>query len=177
MDVPMDLSKVLFVCTANTQETIPGPLLDRMEVINVSGYVAEEKIAIAQKYLAPTAKEAAGLKDLPVELQTDAIETLIKSYCRESGVRNLKKQIDKVYRKAAFKVVNDSLQEKLEITSENLKDYVGQPVFTSDRMYTTSPPGVVMGLAWTAMGKYNIRNLIRGFSFIYRIRFGIPNFC
>ena len=153
MDVPMDLSKVLFVCTANSQDTIPGPLLDRMEVINVSGYVAEEKIAIASKYLAPAAKEASGLKDRPVELKSDAMETLIKSYCRESGVRNLKKQIDKVYRKAAFKIVNDSLQSELVIDANNLKDYVGQPLFTSDRMYPTTPPGVVMGLAWTSMGK------------------------
>jgi Lon-like ATP-dependent protease len=127
-----------------------------MEVITVSGYVAEEKVAIAEKYLAPHAKEAAGLKDKPVELTTDAIESLIKSYCRESGVRNLKKHIDKVYRKAAFKIVqreeNQEQDEKLEITPGNLKDFVGQPVFASDRLYESTPAGVVMGLAWTSMG-------------------------
>ena len=174
MDVPIDLSKVLFVCTANSLDTIPGPLLDRMEVINVSGYVAEEKIAIASKYLIPAAKEAAGLQDTSIQLSQDAIEELIKYYCRESGVRNLKKQIDKVYRKAAFQFVmnstesNDSVssiesqktnqkdkkdkKDQMIITRENLKEFVGQPVFTSDRMYESTPPGVVMGLAWTSMG-------------------------
>ena len=155
MDVPIDLSKVLFVCTANSLDTIPGPLLDRMEVITVSGYVAEEKVAIASKYLAPASKEAAGLKNKQVDLTNDAVETLIKYYCRESGVRNLKKYIDKVYRKAAYKIVQneEANSDKLEISNDNLKDFVGQPLFTSDRMYETTPPGVVMGLAWTSMGK------------------------
>lgn len=107
MDVPVDLSKVLFVCTANVTDTIPRPLLDRMELIELSGYVADEKMAIAEKYLAPAARELTGLKDVDVNLERDAIEELIKSYCRESGVRNLKKQIEKVYRKAAFKIVQD----------------------------------------------------------------------
>lgn len=211
MDVPVDLSKVLFVCTANILDTIPGPLLDRMEVIQLSGYVAEEKVAIAEKYLSPTAKTAAGLEHVNVNLSKEAIESLIKNYCRESGVRNLKKQIDKVYRKAALKIVNDigedNLQQQagdsekalsvaegamnvhekpgeesldppkqgheegeeitvkerkpinipesvqVEITSDTLKDYVGPPVFHSDRLYDQTPPGVVMGLAWTSMGK------------------------
>lgn len=93
LDVPVDLSKVLFVCTANMTDTIPRPLLDRMEMIELSGYVADEKMAIADKYLAPQAKSMSGLKDVDVVLQKDAIEELIKSYCRESGVRNLKKQV------------------------------------------------------------------------------------
>lgn len=107
MDVPVDLSKVLFVCTANITDTIPRPLLDRMEIIELSGYVADEKMAIAERYLAPSARELTGLKEVDVSLQVDAIEELIKSYCRESGVRNLKKQIEKVYRKAAFRIVQD----------------------------------------------------------------------
>ncbi|KAI9497838.1 ATP-dependent protease La [Zychaea mexicana] len=204
MDVPVDLSKVLFVCTANVLDTIPGPLLDRMEVIQLSGYVAEEKEAIAERYLAPAAKIAAGLENVRVVLTKDAVETLIKSYCRESGVRNLKKQIDKVYRKAAYNIVehigedhfeqekgdspkvlphdkrsNDPIkaeqttpeketgQEKtqeerkplevpgdidLQISSSKLKDYVGPPVFQADRLYEKTPPGVIMGLAWTSMG-------------------------
>jgi len=97
LDVPVDLSKVLFVCTANMTDTIPRPLLDRMEMIELSGYVADEKMAIAERYLGPAAKELAGLKDVDVNLSKAAIEELIKSYCRESGVRNLKKQIEKVY--------------------------------------------------------------------------------
>src|SRR5690242_11341291 len=107
MDVPIDLSKVLFVCTANVLDTIPGPLLDRMEVIQLSGYISDEKVAIASRYLAPAAKEAAGLEGANVILHDDAIEALIKNYCRESGVRNLKKQIDKVFRKAALKIVKE----------------------------------------------------------------------
>ncbi|CAG8742599.1 31984_t:CDS:2 [Gigaspora margarita] len=191
MDVPINLSKVLFVCTANVVDTIPVPLLDRMEVIHLSGYVADEKVAIASKYLVPTAKEMAGLQNSDVQLQQDAIETLIRSYCRESGVRNLKKHIDKIYRKAALKIVRDIGDEELAseeldnvetetsektktngatttteprkplnvpsnihvgITAENLKDYVGPPLWHSDRLYDKTPPGVVMGLAWTSMG-------------------------
>ncbi|KAG9102441.1 ATP-dependent Lon protease pim1 [Ceratobasidium sp. UAMH 11750] len=111
MDVPVDLSRVLFVCTANNLDTIPAPLLDRMEVLEVSGYVAEEKTQIAERYLAPQAKGASGLKDANVILDPSAIDHLIKFYCRESGVRNLKKHIDKIYRKAAFKIVTDLGEE------------------------------------------------------------------
>ncbi|KAI0206326.1 lon protease [Astrocystis sublimbata] len=203
MDVPVDLSKVLFVCTANMTDTIPRPLLDRMEVIRLSGYVSDEKKAIADQYLSPAAKDLAGLKDVNVSLSDQAIEELIKSYCRESGVRNLKKQIEKVYRKSALKIVQDLGEEVLPesealtedgkaamaesekssetkgptseasekettekprvalkvpdsvnvvIDKENLKDYVGPPIFTSDRLYDVTPPGVAMGLAWTQMG-------------------------
>ena len=203
MDVPVDLSKVLFVCTANMTDTIPRPLLDRMEMIELSGYVADEKMAIAERYLAPAAKELSGLKEVDVSLEKDAIEELIKSYCRESGVRNLKKQIEKVYRKSALNIIRDIGEEvfseekaltdqgkaameeskknesdvketpgsiEKETTAEprkslkvpegvhvaidrdNLKDYVGPPVFTSDRLYETTPSGVAMGLAWTSMG-------------------------
>ena len=203
MDVPVDLSKVLFVCTANMTDTIPRPLLDRMEMIELSGYVADEKMAIAEKYLAPVAKELSGLKDVDVTLSKEGIEELIKAYCRESGVRNLKKQIEKVYRKSALKIIQDigegvlsedkALTEEgkvaqqmsnqdhsdvketseniaqettktprvslavpdtvhISIGKDNLKDYVGPPIFTSDRLYDTTPPGVAMGLAWTSMG-------------------------
>ncbi|POY72470.1 hypothetical protein BMF94_4296 [Rhodotorula taiwanensis] len=107
LDVPVDLSRVLFVCTANTLDTIPAPLLDRMEVLEVSGYITEEKAAIASKYLAPQAKEGAGLKSADVELSDDAVAALIRYYCRESGVRRLKQQIEKVYRKAALRIVQD----------------------------------------------------------------------
>lgn len=186
MDVPVDLSKVLFVCTANVLDTIPGPLLDRMEVIQLSGYVEEEKAAIASKYLAPAAKIASGLENVNVNLSSEAIDTLIRNYCRESGVRNLKKHIDKIFRKASYQVVekigeHEDMKKaedttsstdldkeaipkerkplqvpetvKIDITSENLKDYVGPPVFQSDRIYEQTPPGVIMGLAWTSMGK------------------------
>ncbi|KAK4033308.1 Lon protease C-terminal proteolytic domain-containing protein [Parachaetomium inaequale] len=203
MDVPVDLSRVLFVCTANMTDTIPRPLLDRMEVIRLSGYVSDEKMAIAERYLAPQAQELAGLKQVDVQLAKTGIEELIKSYCREAGVRNLKKQIEKVYRKSALKIVQDLGEEALPeakaltdegkaaleesekegkaqeagreateketteqprlplkvpesvhvtIDKDNLKDYVGPPIFTSDRLYDVTPPGVTMGLAWTQLG-------------------------
>ncbi|KAF8175850.1 ATP-dependent protease La [Pholiota molesta] len=113
MDVPVDLSRVLFVCTANNLSTIPAPLLDRMEVLEVSGYVSEEKLAIASRYLAPQAKEQSGLGSVDVTLDMDAVESLIRWYCRESGVRNLKKYIEKIYRKAALKLVEDLGEEVL----------------------------------------------------------------
>jgi len=96
MDVPVDLSRVLFVCTANTLDTIPAPLLDRMEVLEVSGYVSEEKAVIAERYLGPQAKDASGLANADVLIEPEAVDVLIKYYCRESGVRNLKKHIEKV---------------------------------------------------------------------------------
>lgn len=151
LDVPVDLSKVLFICTANVLETIPEPLRDRMEMIDMSGYVAEEKIAIAKQYLVPQAMKDSGLRDEHVSIEDEALQVLIKSYCRESGVRNLQKHIEKVVRKVAFKVVKEETT-KIIVTPQNLHEFVGKPVFTQDRMYSSTPPGVVMGLAWTAMG-------------------------
>nr|XP_010965056.1 lon protease homolog, mitochondrial [Camelus bactrianus] len=151
LDVPVDLSKVLFICTANITETIPEPLRDRMEMINVSGYVAQEKLAIAERYLVPQARAQCGLDESKAKLSSDVLTLLIKQYCRESGVRNLQKQVEKVLRKSAYKIVSGEA-EFVEVTPENLQDFVGKPVFTVERMYDVTPPGVVMGLAWTAMG-------------------------
>ncbi|KAL0611882.1 Lon protease-like protein, mitochondrial [Plecturocebus cupreus] len=151
LDVPVDLSKVLFICTANVTDTIPEPLRDRMEMINVSGYVAQEKLAIAERYLVPQARALCGLDENKAKLSSDVLTLLIKQYCRESGVRNLQKQVEKVLRKSAYKIVSGEA-ESVEVTPENLQDFVGKPVFTVERMYDVTPPGVVMGLAWTAMG-------------------------
>ncbi|XP_021560827.2 LOW QUALITY PROTEIN: lon protease homolog, mitochondrial [Neomonachus schauinslandi] len=151
LDVPVDLSKVLFICTANVTETIPEPLRDRMEMINVSGYVAQEKLAIAERYLVPQARALCGLDESKARLSSDVLTLLIKQYCRESGVRNLQKQVEKVLRKSAYKIVSGEA-DLVEVTPENLQDFVGKPVFTVERMYDVTPPGVVMGLAWTAMG-------------------------
>lgn len=151
LDVPVDLSKVLFICTANVVDTIPEPLRDRMEMIDMSGYVAEEKLAIAKQYLLPQAMRDSGLKDDQIRVQDEALNSLIRSYCRESGVRNLQKHIEKVVRKVAYKVVKDETQF-IQVGNNNLQEFVGKPMFTHDRMYPTTPPGVVMGLAWTAMG-------------------------
>uniref|UniRef100_A0A8C5LBC8 Lon protease homolog, mitochondrial n=1 Tax=Jaculus jaculus TaxID=51337 RepID=A0A8C5LBC8_JACJA len=151
LDVPVDLSKVLFICTANVTDTIPEPLRDRMEMINVSGYVAQEKLAIAERYLVPQARNLCGLDESKAQLSAEVLTLLIRQYCRESGVRNLQKQVEKVLRKAAYKIVSGEA-ETVQVTPENLQDFVGKPVFTVERMYDMTPPGVVMGLAWTAMG-------------------------
>eukprot|EP00795_Rhopilema_esculentum_P005945 gene5945-11297_t len=151
LDVPIDLSKVLFICTANVIDTIPGPLKDRMEMIHVSGYVEDEKFNIAQKYLIPVAQERAGLKDSDVNITDEALKTLIRSYCRENGVRNLQKHIEKVFRKTALMLVEQGGGE-IKILDNNLKKFVGNPVFNTERIYEETPPGVSTGLAWTSMG-------------------------
>ncbi|CAH2087248.1 unnamed protein product [Euphydryas editha] len=151
LDVPVDLSRVLFICTANVVDLIPEPLRDRMELIDMSGYVAEEKLAIAQQYLLPTARKNCGLTEEQLDLTPESLHTLIKSYCRESGVRNLQKHIEKVARKVAYKIVKQEA-DKMVVTDSNLSELVGKPTFKHDRMYDVTPPGVIMGLAWTAMG-------------------------
>ncbi|RHY69549.1 hypothetical protein DYB38_003031 [Aphanomyces astaci] len=168
LDVPVDLSRVLFVCTANVTDTIPGPLLDRMELIRLSGYDGPEKVAIANQYLVPKALEKSGLKEgsehVPptLSLTEGSIEDLVKRYCREAGVRNLEQHIEKIFRKVALEVVENLAnpshedQHNFTISPDKLHKYVGQPRFTSyvylERMYDKLQPGVVMGLAWTAMG-------------------------
>lgn len=240
LDVPIDLSKVLFVCTANVVENIPNPLLDRMEVISIAGYITDEKMHIARDYLEKTTRETCGIRPEQVEVTDAALLALVENYCREAGVRNLQKQIEKIYRKIALKLVrklndqsvvadqggepnamkidsgnqssetllvektdvvdepvvdcsstvsetldkdsgqsdipaeekqnlpddfkdivetehNQELEsskavEKIMVDSSNLSDFVGKPVFHAERIYDNTPLGVVMGLAWTAMG-------------------------
>ncbi|KAF3778335.1 Lon protease-like protein [Nymphaea thermarum] len=246
LDVPIDLSKVLFVCTANVIEMIPSPLLDRMEVIALAGYITDEKMHIARDYLEKATREACGMKPEQVEVTDAALLALIENYCREAGVRNLQKHIEKIYRKIALQLVRqgvsnepspvatiqevqvdvsknspseessevstdeatniqseeaatqeqtcetsteinstvvepssdkcqsvseqpldsegkeaaDVIQEidvgktvdKVVVDATNLSDFVGKPVFHADRIYDQTPEGVVMGLAWTAMG-------------------------
>lgn len=204
LDVPVDLSRVLFVCTANQLDTIPGPLLDRMEVIQLSGYTAAEKKAIARTYLEPQSRADAGVPLGAVKVTEAALDVLVEDYAREAGVRNLKKHLEKIYRKSALKLVQKGVEgtqdavgagdaETAEHGSEHaegessaikppapqvrrneadeaaaaaefpdpvitvdvdqLKDYVGQPPFTSDRIYRDHmPAGVVTGLAWTPLG-------------------------
>ncbi|KAL3515960.1 hypothetical protein ACH5RR_022862 [Cinchona calisaya] len=223
LDVPIDLSKVLFVCTANVVDTIPSPLLDRMEIISIAGYITDEKMHIARDYLEKSTREACGIKPEEVEVTDAALLSLIENYCREAGVRNLQKQIEKIYRKIALQLVRrraqnnppvteaqngepiqlnaeshcvltetstgegtrdggeskpDEIENSLDqattsevtLESENIKsndietvdkvlvdmnnltDFVGKPVFHAERIYDQTPVGVVMGLAWTAMG-------------------------
>jgi len=128
LDVPIDLSSVLFICTANYTDSIPEPLKDRMEMIEVGGYKDEEKLAIAQRYLVPTARETTGLTEENIDISEEALKELIAIHCRESGVRNLQKHIEKIMRKTAFEIVEEQTQ-RVEVTKENLKDYVGKPTF------------------------------------------------
>ncbi|KAJ6497613.1 ATP-dependent protease La [Mycena sanguinolenta] len=238
MDVPIDLSPILFICTANTLSSIPAPLLDRMEVLEVSGYVAAEKMQIAKRYLAPQAQAQSGLEGADVVLEEGAVEALIRWYCRESGVRGLKREIEKIYRKAALKIVQDMGEDAVpeaatavegkegeestatavvtdaasesgtpipdasstsstsspsspstpdtpaaaspegttppttharaplpipssvhvRVTADNLRTYVGPPVYQRDRMYDSNgqlrapPPGVSTGLGYLGNG-------------------------
>ena len=195
------MSKVLFMCTANDLDTIPGPLLDRMEVVRLSGYDVPEKLQIAEQYLIPKALRESGLlpnkeeeeTEIATENSTDdsdsdsselsevievetiipeslsidrsAVDKLVRWYCREAGVRNLNKHIEKISRKLALQIVAESEGAELRdeskrksdtwvVSADNLEEYVGMPIFTSDRLYDTDPlpHGIVMGLAWTSMG-------------------------
>jgi ATP-dependent Lon protease len=149
LDLRFDLSKALFVCTANQTDTIPGPLLDRMEVIQLSGYIAEEKLAIARKYLLPRQVERAGLPKGSVKLDTATLRALIDGWARDAGVRRLEKQLGKIVRKCAVRFLEGE-EPPVQVTAAQLKGYLGSPVFRDERRL--SGPGVVTGLAWTAMG-------------------------
>ncbi|MBK1716913.1 endopeptidase La [Thiocystis violacea] len=149
LDLRFDLSKVLFVCTANQLDSIPGPLLDRMEVIKLSGYIAEEKLQIAKKYLLPRQIDRAGLGKKAVKLDSKTLRALIEGYARDAGVRRLEKQLGKIVRKIAVRML-EGAETPIRIEEPDLKSYLGSPVFRDERKL--SGPGVVTGLAWTAMG-------------------------
>lgn len=162
LDVRCDLSNVLFLVTANVLDTIPEPLKDRMDVLRLSGYILEEKVEIAKKYLLPRNRKLMGLKGTDVEFSRGAIQQIINGYARESGVRNLENNIKKILRKVAVKIVKGMQRKKktelvetskgYTISESNLKEYLGKPIFTSDRFYEQTPAGVCMGLAWTSHG-------------------------
>jgi ATP-dependent Lon protease len=150
LDVPFDLSKVLFICTANQLDTIPGPLLDRMEIINLSGYLANEKLAIAQKHLLPRLLERAGLKPRgQLRIEKSALRRIIEGYAREAGVRRLEKYLGKIVRKAVVKLLKGE-KAPVKVRAADVEDYLGKPLFERERH--RSGVGVITGLAWTAMG-------------------------
>ena len=151
LEVPFDLSKVMFITTANTVETIPRPLLDRMEIIEVSGYTEEEKLAIADRYLIPKKVKEHGLKEENITITEGAVRDLINYYTRESGVRNLEREIANLCRKTARKMVSGEA-ESFEITSENLSDYLGKKKYRYDIIKGETEVGVTTGLAWTIVG-------------------------
>jgi ATP-dependent Lon protease len=182
LDVRCNLSDVLFIVTANVLDTIPEPLKDRMDIMRLSGYIMQEKIEIAKKYLIPRNRKEMGLKASEVTFTTEGLRSMINGYAREAGVRNLENLLKKILRKLAVKIVRQNIQREQEqkaledeqakkkkgtrskkallpappikysITPENLKEYLGKPLFTSDRFYERTPVGVCMGLAWTALG-------------------------
>jgi ATP-dependent Lon protease len=152
LDVDYDLSKVMFIATANNLGTIPRPLLDRMEVIEVSGYITEEKYEIAKRHLIPKEKENTGLNDKHLTFNKAAIEKIIEQYTRESGVRQLEKQINKSLRKLAFKKAESGELPYEKITPTEIEDLLGKPPFYRDIYQGNSYAGVVTGLAWTSVG-------------------------
>ncbi len=151
VEIPVDLSEVLFLCTANTTETIPRPLLDRMEVIELSGYTENEKFHIGKQYLIPKQLEKNGLKKSQLSVNDKALRDIISYYTRESGVRNLERQIGKICRKAARQVV-DGETEKIRVSGKNLKEYLGKRKFSNQMANVQAEVGIVRGLAWTQVG-------------------------
>jgi ATP-dependent Lon protease len=150
LDVPFDLSNVLFIATANQLDTIPAPLLDRMEVIRLAGYILEEKIEIARRYLVPKSLKTHGLQKGQVSIPKESLRTIIDEYAREAGVRGLENRIKKIMRKAAMKFATEEA-EKVSVRKGDLEEFLGKPVFTEDEVFANTP-GVVTGLAWTSMG-------------------------
>lgn len=151
IDVDFDLSKVLFIATANTLETVQRPLIDRMEVIDLSGYILEEKIAIARDYLIRRLRKEYNLSYKELQLSDDALALVIESYTAESGVRQLEKALASIARKVVYRTISEK-EVKMPIESADIKEYLGVAKYSKDRYEGNSFPGVVTGLAWTAVG-------------------------
>ncbi len=153
MDVAFDLSEVMFITTANELDPIPGPLRDRMEIIQLSGYTEQEKIAIAQQYLVPRQQRENGLRESEVKIDDDALLDLVRDYTREAGVRTLEREIGRAMRKVVTKVAEGS-DGQVEIDSKTLRDLLGKPRYgyREELEERTDRPGVATGLAWTPFG-------------------------
>lgn len=148
LDVRVDLSKVLFVCTANQLDTIPRPLLDRMDAIRLGGYIPSEKLEIAKKHLWPRLLEKNKVKNSQFKISDTALKALIEGYAREAGVRNLEKLLNKILRKGVVKLLGKS--KSISVTAKNLGEFVGEPYFRPEKKMTGV--GIITGLAWTSMG-------------------------
>ena len=173
LDLRVDLSKVLFICTANQLDTIPGPLLDRMETIRLAGYVAEEKLAIARNHLWPKQLERHGLQDDQLKINDAGLKYVIDSYCREAGVRTLEKQLARIMRKSIVRLLEGD-DEKLRVGKKDIEELLGKPPFQPDK--PVRGLGVATGLAWTPMGgatlaieSSQIHTLNRGFKLTGRL--------
>jgi ATP-dependent Lon protease len=152
LDLPFDLSEVLFIATANILDTIPPPLQDRMEVINLAGYTVEEKLHIAKRYLVPRQLRANGLRASQIEFADPALHAIIDEYTREAGVRNLERQIGTVCRKVARQVAEGRVKGKVRISAKRARELLGKRRFFSETRRRTKDPGVATGLAWTPVG-------------------------
>jgi ATP-dependent Lon protease len=152
LDLPFDLSNVIFVTTANTLETIPGPLRDRMEVIQLAGYTADEKLEIAKRYLVPRQIERNGLSSSRIVFTDSALRTIISDYTREAGVRQLEREIGSVVRKVARRVAEGKVTRKVTITEPRARELLGKRRYFSEARRRTARPGVATGLAWTPAG-------------------------
>lgn len=152
LDADYDLSKVMFIATANNINTIPGPLLDRMELIEVSGYLTEEKVEIAKRHLVPQELDNLGMKDSGVKLSKAAIEKIIEDYTRESGVRDLNKKINKVLRKVTLKYAKEGILPEKSLNVDDIKEHLGTEPYSRDKYQGNDYYGVVTGLAWTSVG-------------------------
>ena len=160
LDLPFDISNVVFILTANALDTIPGPLRDRAEIIQLSGYIDQEKLEIAKKYLIPKNLEKNGLKKNQVKYTKAALLTIAQKYARESGVRNYEKCLDKIHRKIVTEIITaqamakegEEIKTSYSIDSDDLYKYLGKPVFDESEIKTAKVPGTAIGLAWTSMG-------------------------
>jgi ATP-dependent Lon protease len=151
LDVPFDLSKVMFICTANVLDTIPSALRDRMEVIQLLGYTEDEKVKIAQRYLVPRQREANGLKTNEIKISTGTIRRVISGYTREAGLRNLEREIGTICRGVATKIAEGEIKSA-NVKIDDLTEYLGPVRFSAEAKARLTTPGVAMGLAWTPVG-------------------------
>jgi len=152
LNLPFDISNVLFITTANTLDTIPRPLLDRMEVIHLSGYINQEKIAIARKYLIPKSLDKSGLQKSDVKYDNGALLQIAEGYAREAGLRNYEKALDKIHRKMARLNVMNEITFPVNMKKESLEKYLKKPDFDEEEIKKVKKPGMAIGLAWTSLG-------------------------
>ncbi|MBN2324642.1 MAG: endopeptidase La [Spirochaetes bacterium] len=152
LDLPFDLSHILFITTANTLDTIPAPLLDRMETIRLSGYIEEEKLEIGKRYIIPRSLDRHGLKKQDVKFHKSAMREILQGYVKEAGLRNFEKAVDKISRKIAKKYLEGGLEFPFPVQRENIKEFLGERVYIEELFQKLKRPGLAIGLAWTPLG-------------------------
>ncbi len=152
LDLPFDISNIFFITTANTLDTIPSPLLDRMEIIRLSGYIDEEKVAIARRYIIPRSLERTGLEKKSITYSKRALLEIANGYAREAGVRNFEKSVDKIHRKLAKRIVGGEIEPPVKMEPDTVTELLGRPTFRGDEVKKITAPGMAIGLAWTQFG-------------------------